>query len=211
MTKKSTVVNDKTIVVNDNAIVVNDKTIMVNDKMTEKFVMPGEVVETDKKMGYGLYNEEGKVYAALAGNVKEAGEMMFIESGNPIVEIKKGDHVIASVENVKEKVVLVKILKVVGKQRSLPTEDFGVIRVMDIAPGYTEKASDEFKIGDIIKAEVAQVLPDDVILTTKSPNLGVIEGYCSQCRGILQMKDGKLVCSVCGKSERRKTSRDYLL
>lgn len=179
--------------------------------MAEKFVMPGEVVTTDKKAGFGLYSEDGKTYAALAGNVKEAGDSVIVESGNPIVEIKRGDNVIASVENVKEKVVLVKILKVVGKQRSLPTEDYGVIRVMDIAPGYTEKASDEYKIGDIIKAEVAQVLPDDVILTTKSPNLGVIEGYCSQCRGILQMKDGKLVCSICGKNERRKTSRDYLL
>jgi exosome complex component CSL4 len=173
--------------------------------------MPGDVVETTKKAGFGLYTEEGKTYAALAGSLKEGSDSATVESKNPVVEIHRGDHIIASVENVKEKVVLVKILKVVGKQRTLPTEDFGVVRVMDIAPGYTEKASDEFKIGDIIKAEVAQVLPDDVILTTKSPNLGVIEAYCSQCRGILQMKDGKLVCSVCGKTERRKTSRDYLL
>jgi len=179
--------------------------------MTDRFVMPGDVVETTKKAGFGLYSEDGKVIAALAGALKEVGDSVTVESGNPVVEIRKGDHVIASVENVKEKVVLVKILKVVGKQRTLPTEDYGVIRVMDIAPGYTEKASDEFKIGDVIKAEVAQVLPDDVILTTKSPNLGVIEGYCSQCRGILQMKDGKLVCSICGRTERRKTSRDYLL
>jgi len=181
------------------------------EKMDEKIVMPGEILETDKKAGYGVYAEGGKLYSSLAGSLKEGADNVSVESGNAVVEIKKGDHVIASVEKVKEKVVLVKILKVVGKQRSLPTEDYGVIRVMDIAPGYTEKASDEYKIGDILKAEVAQVLPDDVILTTKSPNLGVIEGYCSQCRGILQMKDGKLVCSICGKTERRKTSRDYLL
>jgi len=179
--------------------------------MTDKFVLPGDVVETDKKPGFGLYSDAGKTYAALAGTLKEADDGIMVASGNPVIEINKGDTVIASVENVKEKVVLVKVLKVVGKQRSLPTEDYGVVRVMDIAPGYTEKASDEFKIGDIIKAEVAMVLPDDILLTTKGPNFGVIEGYCSKCRGILQMKDGKLVCSICGKTEHRKTSRDYLL
>jgi exosome complex component CSL4 len=105
----------------------------------------------------------------------------------------------------------VRILKVVGKHRTLPTEPFGVIRVMDIAPRYTERASDEFKIGDVIRAEVAQVLPNDVVLTTKSPNLGVIEGYCSKCRGILEMQGEKLVCSVCGKSDPRKVSNDYLI
>lgn len=179
--------------------------------MTENFVMPGDVVKTDKKIGPGLYNEGGAVYAAVAGSLKDLGDKVAVEARNPVVEIRNGDVVIASVESVKEKVVLVKILKVVGKQRTLPTEDYGVVRVMDIAQGYTERASDEFKVGDIIKAEVAQVLPDDVLLTTKGPNLGVIEGYCSQCRGILKMEGEKLVCSICGKTERRKTSRDYLL
>lgn len=181
------------------------------EKMIGKVVMPGDVVQTDKKPGSGLYVEEGKIHASIAGLLKDSGEQVTVESTNPIVEIRNGDTVIASVESVKEKVVLVKILKVVGKQRSLPTEDYGVVRVMDIAPRYTEKASDEFKIGDVIKAEVLQVLPNDVLLTTKGPNLGVIEGYCSQCRGILQMDGDKLICSICGKSERRKASRDYLL
>jgi len=179
--------------------------------MTEKIVIPGDVVETGKKAGSGLYMEGGKAHASIAGVLKEVGDDAVVESRNPVVEIKKGDTIIASVESVKEKVVLVKILKVVGKQRSLPTEDYGVIRVMDIAPRYTEKASDEFKIGDVIKAEVLQVLPNDVILTTKGPNLGVIEGYCSYDRGILQMEGEKLVCSICGRTERRKASRDYLL
>jgi exosome complex component CSL4 len=185
--------------------------LKMTDKTTDKIVMPGEPVHTDKKLGTGLYTENSVVYSSIAGRLKEVGDSMVVEPTNPIVEIKKGDTVIASVESVKEKVVLVKIMKVVGKQRTLPTEDYGVVRVMDIAPRYTEKASDEFKIGDVIKAEVMQVLPNDVILTTKGPNLGVIEGYCSYDRGILQMEGEKLVCTICGRSERRKASRDYLL
>jgi len=177
----------------------------------DKFVLPGELIKSDKKTGAGLYEEGGAVFASVAGTLKEEDEKIAVEAGNPLVELHKGDTVIASVESVKEKVVLVKIMKVVGKQRTLPTEDFGVIRVMDIAAGYTERASDEFKIGDTIKAEVVQVLPNDVILTTKGPNLGVIEGYCSTCRGILEIEGGKLICSICAKSAKRKTSRDYLL
>lgn len=180
--------------------------------MAEKFVMPGEVVKTQKKVGSGLYTEDGQTYAALTGTLKESEDRASVEPINPLVEIHRGDTVIASVESIKgEKVVLVKILKVVGKQRTLPTEDFGVIRVMDIAPGYTEKASDEFKIGDIVKTEVLDVLPDDVVMTTKGPNLGVIEGYCSKCRSILEMDGDKLVCSICGRTERRKVSKDYLI
>ncbi len=180
--------------------------------MKEKFVMPGDAVKSGKRIGSGLYTEEGQAYAAVAGNLKETDDSISVEPVNPFVEIHKGDTVIASVEAIKgEKIVLVKILKVVGKQRTLPTEDYGVIRVMDIAQGYTEKASDEFKTGDIVKAEVMQVLPDDIVLTTKGPNLGVIEGYCSKCRSILRMQDDKLVCGICGTREHRTTSRDYLV
>ncbi len=180
--------------------------------MAEKFVIPGDVVKTQKGTGPGLYTENGQTYAALAGILKEDDKMVSVESINPLVEVHEGDTVIASVEAIKgEKVVLVKILKVVGKQRTLPTEDYGVIRVMDIAPGYTEKASDEFKVGDIVKAEVMYVLPDDIILTTKGPNLGVIEGYCSRCRSILRMKGDRLFCDICDRFERRKVSRDYLI
>ncbi|MBN2517493.1 MAG: exosome complex RNA-binding protein Csl4 [Candidatus Altiarchaeota archaeon] len=177
----------------------------------EGFVIPGQMVKTDKRPGHGLYAEKGNVYSALVGNMKESTDKAFVEPGNSIVEVKRGDTIIGTIETVRDKAVVVKILKVVGKQRALPTGGFGIIRVMDIANGYTENAKDEFKIGDVIKAEVAEVLPNDTILTTKSPNLGVIEGYCSSCRGILKSEAGKLVCTVCSKVERRKVSRDYLL
>lgn len=177
----------------------------------EEFVVPGQVVKTDKRLGHGLYSEGGGVYSSLTGTLKESPDKAFVEPNNSIVEVRGGDTVIGSVEAVRDKIVVVKILKVVGKQRSLPTEDFGIIKVMDIAQGYTESAKDEFKIGDIVKAEVSQVLPNDVILTTKGANLGVIEGYCSQCRGILNLDKERLVCAVCGKVEKRKTSRDYLI
>ena len=179
--------------------------------MADKFVMPGEAVKTDKRIGSGLYKEGDKVFASVAGTLKESDDKIGVEPGKSLVELHRGDIVIATVESVKEKVVLVKVMKVVGKQRTLPTEDFGVIRVMDIAPRYTEKASDEYKVGDVIKAEVIDVLPNDVIMSTKSPNLGVIEGYCSQCRGILEMDGEKLVCSICGRTDKRKMSRDYLI
>ena len=177
----------------------------------ENFVVPGEAVKTDKRLGYGLYTEGGATYSSVVGNMKESTDKAFVEPENNVVEIRRGETVIGTIEVVRDKAVVVKILKVVGKQRSLPTESMGIIRVMDISSGYTESAKDEFKIGDVIKAEVTQILPNDIILTTKNPNLGVIEGYCSNCRGILKSDSGKLVCTVCGKTEKRKTSRDYLL
>ncbi len=179
--------------------------------MTEKLVMPGEVIKTKKKPGAGVYEENGALYAAVTGTLVEGDEKVTVEAGNPLNTLQRGDEVIVTVESVKEKIVLVKIMKTVGKQRSLPDEPFGVIRVMDIAPRYTEKASDEFKVGDIVKAEIAQIVPNDVIMTTKNPNLGVIEGYCEYDRGLLRMEGDKLVCTICGKTNRRKTSSDYLL
>lgn len=177
----------------------------------ESFVIPGEVVKTNKRLGYGLYTEGGAVYSSVVGNLKESVDKAFIEPENIVVEVRRSDTIIGEIEVVRDKAVVVKILKIVGKQRSLPTGGMGIIRVMDISSGYTENARDEFKIGDVIKAEVTQILPNDIILTTKNPNLGVVEGYCSHCRGILKLDNGRLVCTVCGKTEKRKTSRDYLL
>jgi exosome complex component CSL4 len=177
----------------------------------EKLVLPGDEVKTDKRPGFGLYNEENKVFASMAGKLKESDDKIVVEPHKEVIELSKGDSIIGRVEITRDKMAAIRILKIVGKQRTLPTEDMGVIKVMDISDGYTENARDEFKVGDIIKAKVANVLPNDVLLTTKGSNLGVIEGYCSSCRSLLEMKGDKLVCTGCGRQESRKVSQDYLL
>jgi exosome complex component CSL4 len=38
---------------------------------------------------------------------------------------------------------------------------------------------------------------------------GVIYAYCSRCGGLLEQKQGKLICPDCGRIERRKTAKNY--
>lgn len=183
----------------------------MQEKEGSEFVVPGQLIESDKQPGQGVYKEGGKTYASVVGEVKNLSERVFVKPSNEVVELQRGDAVIGNVETVRDKMVVVRILKVVGKSRTLPTERFGVVKITDISNSYIDKAQDEFKIGDVVKALVVQVLPNDVLLSTKKGEMGVIEAYCSQCRGLLELADGKLVCSVCGKSERRRMSSDYLI
>jgi len=181
--------------------------------MTEgKFVLPGEAVNVDKKLGYGLYSEGDKVYSSVPGVLKDLPGKTIVEPSNSITEVKNNDVVICSVEITRDKVVVCRILKVVGKQRGIATDVTGVIKVMDIDSGYVESAKEEFKIGDMVKAKVVQIpTTGDVSLATKGKELGVIEGFCSECRSLLLLDGEKLVCSNCGKVAHRKVSGDYLI
>ena len=72
-----------------------------------------------------------------------------------------------------------------------------------------ERLSDLFKIGDILETRVAEVMAYGIDLTTKDPELGVIKGYCTKCRGSLQLFGETLKCVACGNPEDRKISSNY--
>ena len=68
-----------------------------------------------------------------------------------------------------------------------------------------------FRIGDIVKARVADVKPYGVELETKALDLGVIKAYGVKTRQPLMLINGSLRDPSTGETEERKVSSEYVL
>ena len=104
--------------------------------------------------------------------------------------------------------VIVDVIHVIGKKRSISGDKNGTLRVSEIANGYIKDPADVFSIGDILRAKVTQVKPN-IQLNTKDKNMVVIKALCGKCRNMLIKKDQILECENCGNKEKRLTAIDF--
>ncbi|MDG6220114.1 MAG: exosome complex RNA-binding protein Csl4 [Candidatus Thermoplasmatota archaeon] len=178
-----------------------------------KIATPGDVLGTTEEYipGEGTYEEEGKIYASVPGQVfvDEKDLRIDVRTKNPTIKLLKGDHVIARVIGLYESMVLVEIVMVDGIDRSIAGGDTtAVIHVSKIDRRYTEDVKNEYRIGDIIRAEVIQAEPSPK-LVTNYPHLGVIRALCTKCRFPMEKGKGALVCTNCENRETRKLADDF--
>jgi exosome complex component CSL4 len=108
----------------------------------------------------------------------------------------------------KEKMIIVEVKHVAGKNRSISSDTDATIHVKEIAQGFIKEASSEYKAEDYIRAKVIQVSPS-VQLETKERNFGAIKALCSKCRHPLVKKSQGLECENCGNKEYRRIAEDY--
>lgn len=120
---------------------------------------------------------------------------------------KKGAEVVAQVGHTQDKVANVKILKVGDSDLTKPFA--AVLHVSFAAPYFARSMHEVAKQGDIITARVLGDENQPYQLTTAERDLGVIFAYCSVCGGPLRYSQRTLTCSVCGNTEKRKTSDKY--
>lgn len=183
---------------------------MVKDD--EDLVFPGDLVGMSEEWlsGEGTYEEEGKLYAAHYGIVRYDEEDLkaFVKPLNEIVEIEEGDIVYGEVRDRKNSMVIVNIEIVEGSSRGVKEDKEGSIHISKVSDDYTEELKDKYLIGDIIRAKVAQAEPT-IRLSTVGETLGVVKGYCSECRKDMKMKKSKLYCPRCDIYEERKISQAY--
>jgi exosome complex component CSL4 len=124
------------------------------------------------------------------------------------VLLKKDDVVIAKVTNAKPTMIIVDVVHVTGKNRSISGDTDATIHVKEIAQGFIKDASTEYKAEDYIRAKVIQVKPS-VQLETRERNFGAIKALCSKCRHPLIKKSDGLECENCGNKEHRRIADDY--
>jgi exosome complex component CSL4 len=84
------------------------------------------------------------------------------------------------------------------------------IKVQDISDRYVKFVSDEFRIGDIIKARVIDTQAGTDLSTKGNPAYGVLKAFCTRCRHAMVLKGSKVMCNSCGRTETRKLSKDYV-
>ncbi len=185
-------------------------------KLKKKVVSPGEFLSTEEEFipGKNTFEENGEIFSGSTGLVVEdlkSKEISVKPSSEP-VKIRPGSVIFGRVEVVKDSSVLVEMQNVYGADKKVFTSSFAVLPVRNVSRDYVERLRDFFKVGDLVKARVAKILPgNNIDLETNSPDLGVVKAYCSRCRNPLQLFGSSLKCLKCGNTEGRKISKDYLL
>jgi exosome complex component CSL4 len=186
----------------------------MNHKENE-YVFPGEVLCAYEEYipSDWTYVDEGYVKASIAGRivVDEKNKSISIQANNAPEALKKNDLVIGYITEVKSSKALVTIKKIVGNDRDLIAGYKGYIHISKATNDYIQTLHYLFKIGDIIKARVANVYSTDYIeLTTSNNDLGVIKAMCVNCRKFMTLnkETHRLECE-CGQKDTRKISVNY--
>ncbi|KYC44771.1 MAG: Exosome complex component Csl4 [Candidatus Methanofastidiosum methylothiophilum] len=187
-----------------------------NGETKKEFVIPGDYIGVAEEFlpGNGAYEENGKIYATLVGNLDldmSRRSASVVSKTNVVPQLKEGDIVYGEVVSVKPQMVYVDLLALEGyADKKLSANTKARIYVSQTDKKYVKTISTEFRNGDIVRARVVDTQGDAVRLSTAEDNLGVIRAVCGVCKKTLQMKDGKLECEYCSSKETRKTASDYL-
>jgi len=173
-----------------------------------RFVLPGDRIGCVEEFeaGEGVYEENGELYASVAGWLILDGRKVRVEPINRIPKLESGDVVLGKVVDVRASVALIRLERKVGHDRDLVRNYIGVLHVSNVKEGYVKDMESEFRFGDIIKAKIVD---ESLRLSTKEEELGVVKSKCGRCGGELVLDGDKLKCPKCGNVESRKISSDY--
>jgi exosome complex component CSL4 len=181
--------------------------------MTEKqIVYPGdEVGEAEQFLaGPGTYVNDHKILAALVGElVIDSRELtVFVKPVKPMNDIKLGDIVIATVDDLKSSMVTLDVHRIEHSDREVTGETHAAIHVAKCSMDYVRELEDVYRITDVVRAKVIQAAPS-VQLDTRDDDLGVIKALCHDCRQPMVLKDRRLWCEECERFEDRKISSRF--
>ncbi|HXZ23295.1 MAG TPA: exosome complex RNA-binding protein Csl4 [Methanomassiliicoccales archaeon] len=179
---------------------------------TKRPVLPGdEVAEAEEFLpGEGTYEENGKIYAALAGELEldDEEKTVTVKATNPMIELKGGESVFCAVTDVRSVMAICEVVAVEGVERNVTGDTNGTIHISKMSQDYTQDASREMRPSDIIRAKVISSKPS-VQLTTAGDHLGVVKALCRRCRAPLVRNEKGLYCNNCDRYESRKVADDY--
>ena len=173
-----------------------------------RFVLPGDKIGCVEEFeaGEGVYEENGELYASVAGWLVLEGRKVRIEPVNSIPKLESGDVILGKVVDIKGSVALIRLERKVGHDRDLVRSAIGVLHVSNVRDGLLKDMESAFRFGDIVKAKI---MDENLRLSTKGEDLGVIKSKCRYCGEELVLDGDKLKCPKCGNVESRKISFDY--
>ena len=167
------------------------------------FVMPGDFLSVSEQFlpGQGAYEDDGSVKSGVPGNVlidEDEKEISVIsKSGGPNL-LKVGDIVYGEVKDVRGQRALITIYAKKGTKRELALPYLAAIHISQVTPGYIDKLTDAFRIGDLIEAKVVKIMGDNV------------KAMCTRCRSFMDpCNESEVYCPVCDRKEKRKVSKNY--
>ncbi len=174
-----------------------------------KFVLPGDKLGYAEEyiVGKGAYEENGEIFAAVAGKVVIEDRTITVEPIKNLPEINKGDIVLGRVVDLRNSLALVELSRKKGFDRDLMYTGIAALHISNVQSDYLKDLSSAIRHMDIIKARVIDA--ENMKLSTKEPEMGVIKSICSICKHDLVREGNILKCPECGNVEKRKLSTDY--
>lgn len=171
-------------------------------------VFPGDFLGYAEEYipGYGVYEEDGKLFAATAGKAVVEEKTLRVIPVNSIPEVGKNDVVVGRVVDTRGSFAMVEIARKEGNSRALRHYDRGFLHVSNMSEGYLKNVEDGVRYMDIIRA---RVIDSNLRLSIKEREMGVIKAICEKCSTPLLREKDKLKCPECGNVEKRKISEYY--
>ncbi len=179
-----------------------------------KIVVPGETLAVvEEYLGGENTIEENSDIKAVAYGIAEYDDnkkIVSVKAKRTLKPLVAGAIILGEIISVKPDVVLVCMTEAKKNGQKLALfQSLAIIPIRNIKKTYVRDARDEFRIGDIIIAEVTKVTPHTVELSTSKPEFGVIKAFCSKCRHELLLFGKILRCLNCNNTEHRKLSIKY--
>ncbi|MGB1698084.1 MAG: exosome complex RNA-binding protein Csl4 [Thermoplasmatota archaeon] len=181
--------------------------------MNKTLVEPGTPLAYSEELlpGTGTYDDGEQIRAAVYGQERVDPETMTIHvDGAEVPAVEKGDIILGEITFLKDDLASVKILQVKGKgDRNFQAASDGTLRVRSVDKRFVRAMQDEFKCGDLIRAEVTG-LKGGPQLATDKPHLGVIRAVSRRNSSrLLELQGRKLIDPETGHQETRKIADDY--
>ena len=185
---------------------------MSKKAIKDKAVLPGEKLSVIEVLqnGPGTYQIKGDIRSEELGDALFDLKMRRVRVRKKTPELilpREGLDVIAEVGSVMRRDARVDITSIEGRKVSEPFS--GVIHYYDVDREFQRDMASAVRNGDIVKAKLINVKNRLNQLTIRGPDYGVVYAYCSRCGSILEMRQGRLYCASCDRSERRKFAKTY--
>lgn len=161
--------------------------------------------------GPGTHDDGTNIVATRIGIFKvEPNELRaFVEPATSVpVNLRVGDYVIGEITMIKLSMAGVEVLAVEGNDRVIVGDTNGTLHVSKIARRYVKDVGNEYRLGDVIRAQVISVKPS-VQLSTEDERGGCIKALCLRCRFGMNKIGKGLECPNCGRREVRNMAPDY--
>ncbi|MFN3910347.1 MAG: exosome complex RNA-binding protein Csl4 [Candidatus Anstonellaceae archaeon] len=182
------------------------------------YTYPGDYLglEEEFEAGDGTYIKDGMIYSFAFGKIKKEKRKIFVEQPKKLMNFFVGQKVIGRIEMIVEPIALVKVIDFneIETRRFFQTGQNLVLKVENIKKGFVKKIQDEYKIGDIIRAEIIEIKNGEYRLSTISEDCGVIKAYNSsyqEPRNPLVKINNTLMDIKTNRKENRKIASDYLI
>jgi exosome complex component CSL4 len=185
---------------------------MPKKAMKDKAVLPGDKLSVIEVLqnGPGAYQIGGDIRSEELGDALFDLKMRRVEVKKKTPELilpREGLDVIAEVGSVMRRDARVDVFIIDGKAISKPYT--GEIHISGVERQFAKDMTMAMRNGDTIKAKIINTKNRMIQLSVQGPEYGVIYAYCTRCGTLLDLQNGRLQCSKCDRSERRKFASTY--